>query len=148
MGKAAINVNLEPTRTQQSAKDECDINKIVERAKKGAEPPVSDRQPMYGDFTQVPTDLREAMVMVVTANNAFMQLDAHLRKRFDNDPAVLVDFVKDPKNREEAISLGLVKAPEEPVVVDVPSPSPSPSPLSASSGAKKSKAPPKEADDE
>lgn len=118
MGKYAIDVNLEPTRTQQSAKDDCDINVIIERAKRGADIPTNGREPVYGDFTQIPTDLRECLVQVNKANLAFMSLDAQVRKRFENDPAQLLDFMNDPKNRDEAITLGLVKAP----VVPVPDP--------------------------
>lgn len=104
--------------TQQSGKDECDINLIVERAKRGAQINVSARVPMYGDFTEVPTDLRDAMNIVRKADEAFMALDAQVRKRFDNDPAKMLDFLNDPKNRQEAVELGLVKAPPPPPVPD------------------------------
>lgn len=117
MGKSAIDVNLEPSPTQQSAKDECDINFIVERAKRGADISHLNRGvPMYGDFTELPTDLRDCLNIVRKADEAFMSLDAQVRKRFDNDPSKMMDFLKDPANRDEAIKLGLVSAPKEPVV--------------------------------
>lgn len=102
---------------QQSGAQECDINYIVERAKRGSDVShLNTRTAQYGDFTEVPTDLRECLVKVRKADEAFMSLDAHVRKRFDNDPAKLLDFLNDSKNRDEAISLGLVTAPPAPVV--------------------------------
>ena len=43
-----------------------------------------------------------------------MALDANVRKRFHNDPAELIDFVSDEKNRDEAVRLGLLQIPEFP----------------------------------
>lgn len=121
MGKAdAIDCSKDVPLTQQSAKEECDINFIVERAKRGADlSQLARGVPQYGDFTSIPTDLRECLVIVQKANNAFMQLDAQVRKRFENDPAQMIDFLNDPNNRDEAVKLGLVVAPKEP-----PAPSP------------------------
>lgn len=118
MGKAdAIDCSKDVSLTQQSGKDECDINLIVERAKRGADiANLNPHPPMYGDFTSLPKDLRECLVTVRKAEEAFMTLDAVVRRRFENDPSQMMDFLNDPKNRDEAISLGLVKAPVEPVV--------------------------------
>lgn len=104
--------------TQQSAKDECDINLIVEAAKRGADlsQRLSGRTPMYGDFTGLP-DYREALLMVTKAREMFMGLDAFVRERFGNDPARLLDFLADDRNRDEAVKLGLV---EPPPVADPP----------------------------
>lgn len=142
MGKLdKIDCSKDVKLTQQSAKDECDINLIVERAKRGAEiSHVNERVPQYGDFTQIPTDLRECLMQVKKAETAFMSLDAHVRARFQNDPVLLLDFLNDPKNRVEAVELGLVEAPKLPVeVAPVDEPKP---PVKANSGPKKSKAEP------
>jgi len=115
MGKAdAIDCSKDVSLTQQSGADECDINKIVERAKRGAQLTVTDRTPQYGDFTQLPTDLRDCLNIVRKADEAFMSLDAHVRRRFDNDPSKMMDFLNDPANRDEAIELGLVAPPPPP----------------------------------
>lgn len=135
-----IDCSKDEVLTQQSSRDDADINVIVARCMRGAMLPENGRQPIYGDFTAVPTDLRECLEIVRKADEAFMSLDAHVRRRFDNDPVKLMDFLNDSRNRVEAISLGLVVAPKEPVVeapVDVFA--------KESSGAKKSKA---KADDE
>lgn len=116
MGKQSIDCSG-PSLTQQSSKDECDINLIMERAKRGADLSQlqSGRTPMYGDFTNLPS-YKDSLLMVNKARDMFMSLDAFVRERFGNDPGRLLDFLADSKNREEAIKLGLVKAPEVPKV--------------------------------
>lgn len=97
--------------TQQSEAAECDINLIVERAKRGADLSHLMRSPgQYMDLVGMP-DLREAMNLVTHAQTLFMALDARIRDRFANDPARMIDFLKNPDNRDEAIALGLVVAP-------------------------------------
>jgi len=126
--------------TQQSDAVDCDINVIVARAKSGADLSRLTKQgPMYGDFTNLP-DYRSALLMVNRARDAFMAMDAVVRKRFNNDPAQLLDFLADDKNRDEAVKLGLLKAPEVPKVDESLEALKSiDSSLKASSGAKKSK---------
>ena len=68
---------------------------------------LNSRVAQYGDFTNVP-DFRESMDLIARANGTFMQLDWKLRERFHNDPAVLIAFLNDPQNRDEAVKLGLV----------------------------------------
>lgn len=118
MGKGPrVDCSKDEPITQQSGRDDADINVIVARSLRGALPPPGRGQtPMYGDFTQVPTDLREVLLMVKRADDLFMSLDPFVRRRFNNDPAEMLDFLNDSKNRDEAVKLGLVKAPIEPVV--------------------------------
>lgn len=102
--------------TQQSAAGECDMNEIMRRAMAGAAVQhVNPAAPVYGSLIGQ-GDLRDAMNLVVEANRLFMELDPFVRKRFDNDPAKLLDFVSDPQNREEAGKLGLLKPVEAPKV--------------------------------
>lgn len=138
MGKGpTIDCSGDEPMTQQSGKDDADINVIVERAKRGAIPPPGrPAAPMYADFTEVPTDLREVLVMVKRADELFMSLDPFIRRRFDNDPAKMLDFLNDSKNRDEAVKLGLVKAPVVPVEPVVPERSASPAKGPDSSGAR------------
>jgi len=107
-------VCLEPSRTQQHFKDECDINYVLKNFGIDALA-VSPLQPRYGDFTDV-VDYHSALNAVIAAEDQFMALPANIRKRFDNDPSKLIDFMENPANREEAESLGLVNK-SEPVPV-------------------------------
>lgn len=97
--------------TQQSAKDECDINKIMERAMNGIMPPGSSREPVYGDFTSSADDYHHAMNIVAEAREAFDTLPASVRARFQNDPAEILEFLADGENFDEAVKLGLIEKP-------------------------------------
>lgn len=143
MGKGPrIDCSKDEVLTQQSGKDDADINVIIERAKRGAIIEPRPQAPVYGDFTQVPTDLRDALNAIRRADELFMSLDAAVRFRFHNDSQEMLEFLNDPYNRDEAIKLGLVKAPVVPVVDPVVETLKSiDSSLKASSGAKKSKPP-------
>lgn len=100
----------DPSLAQQHMKEETDINNIVERWTRTGIPPEVNATPQYGDFTGV-SDYHSAMNAVIAADQAFMTLDAKTRAKFDNDPAKLLAFLSDEKNREEAIELGLVAKP-------------------------------------
>lgn len=63
------------------------------------------------DSTNLP-DYQEALQTVITAENAFYALPAEMRKKFDNDPGVMIKYLEDDTNNEEAIKLGL-KIPKE-----------------------------------
>lgn len=97
---------LDPSLAQQHFKDETDINVLLERFKVTGQMPQGVRLPSYGDFTGV-TDFRSAQEAVLNARNAFMDLPASLRARFENDPQKLMDFLADPANSDEAVKLGL-----------------------------------------
>lgn len=110
--------------TQQHMAEETDINYIVERfGVTGQLPEAPAYTPTYGDFTGV-SDYRQALDAVSAADAAFMALPANIRARFDNDPALFVDFCSstDPADRNEAIELGLIPPPAVQSVVSVPEP--------------------------
>lgn len=99
-------------RTQQQFKDEADINVIVRRFGLTGQMPETVRVPHSGDFTGI-VDFQGAMNAVVQAREAFMELPAELRARFDNSPQKLMVFVADGNNRAEAERLGLINKPPE-----------------------------------
>lgn len=106
----------QPTMAKQSFKDECDINTIMKKYQTtGLVSHVNSIVGSYGDYTNV-ADYQLHLNQVLAANEAFMELPAAIRKRFDNDPAHLLSFLQDEKNRDEAIRLGLIDppAPEPP----------------------------------
>lgn len=103
-----------PSRTQQNFKDECDINRILDRwTRTGSLGNENVKQPQYGDFTGV-GDYHSICNNGIFARDSFSSLPDNIRKRFGNDPAELLSFLDDPKNRDEAEKLGLIK----PVLVD------------------------------
>lgn len=105
--------------TQQSFKDECDINEIVRRFGLTGEMPGDFAMPVSGDFTGV-IDFQSAMNLVVAAQEEFMRVPADVRARFNNDPARLMAFLEDGRNYDEALKLGLVVTRVEKDRVGVP----------------------------
>lgn len=100
------------TRTKASMAEECNINKIMAKYQKFGTLPPSNDTGRFGDFTKV-GDYHSAMNAVVEAQQQFMELPSSLRKRFANDPALLLEFLSDPDNYDEAVRLGLVTVPEQ-----------------------------------
>lgn len=113
--------------TRQEMKDECDINLLLKRYRDhGVPPAMRVGEPRYLDCSEVP-DFREAMDIVINAEQAFMQLPADVRKQLDNDPAKFLVFAQDPENLEQMRKWGLAppeKAPDAPMRVEVVNPPP------------------------
>lgn len=97
----------DPSLAEQSSLEETDINTIVRRFGLTGQLPTGVRQPTYGDYTDV-FDYHTAMNAIVQAEEAFMEMPAHVRTRFHNDPGEFVAFCSDEANRDEALKLGLV----------------------------------------
>lgn len=100
---------LDPSLAQQSFKDDADINVMLEKFKVTGVMPQGVVMPTYGDFQGV-SDYRTAVDAINKATNAFMDMPANIRARFENDPQKFLEFCADDKNREEASRLGLVPA--------------------------------------
>lgn len=123
----------EQGREKQSFKEECDINNIMRRfSVTGVLDHVNQRQPMWGEVPDL--DFAGAMAIVVDARERFEQLPALVRDRFNNDPAKLLEFIRDPANRDEGVKLGLFRPKEAPAAPPPVSPTgtPSATPPSAS----------------
>lgn len=100
---------LEASLTEQSFKDQCDINNIVKQYERtGLMPHTRPNQPVYGDISDAPSFL-EAQNIVVAGKEAFASLPAHVRDRFQNDPVRFLAFMDDDSNYDEAVKLGLMK---------------------------------------
>lgn len=103
------------SRTKGSFRDECDINVIMRRFQRSGgrlgDLPNSQGNGSYGDFSELP-DYQTALATVIAAEANFEALPSIVRKRFNNDPGELLDFLSDEGNREEAVKLGLVSGVE------------------------------------
>ncbi len=106
-------INMDPSLTEQSHKDSCDINKIMARFQKtGTINHLNKYGPMYGDIPSI--DLLTAMETTKKANNMFDELPSAIRNKFENEPGLFLDFVQDPANKSEMVELGLAKAENKP----------------------------------
>lgn len=126
------------SRTKQADAAECDINKIVERARRNGGVLPGARQGAYADVSDM-ADYHGSMLTVLKAQEAFSQLPASVRRRFANDPGEFVNFASDARNVEELVKLGLAKG--------VPTSTPStqePKKVPKSSAKKTETPPPKE----
>ena len=129
-----ITYNSQPSMTKQSFKDECNINKIMDKFQKsGAINHYAAHAPQYGDCTHI--ELLDAQLIVANANSMFEDLPSSIRAKFENDPGQFLDFVQDENNSEEMIKLGLKNAPptqrtvENPTTPPPTNPTTSPEPL-------------------
>lgn len=111
--------------TQAHMANDCDLNEIMARAKRGVIPSVlfQQKSPWYGDFTDG-LSYHEIKNVLIETEKAFMELDPKLRERFGNDAAQLIAFIDDEGNREEAIALGLIPEPSKEAKTGSSEPSP------------------------
>lgn len=97
---------------QGQYKDECDINVILSRySPEQLQERYAAFNGVFGDYGDV-MDYSTARQFVIDADEAFMGLPAHIREKFGNDPEVLCDFLSDPSNLDDAVSMGLVSKPD------------------------------------
>lgn len=112
-----------PSDTDQSFKDDCDVNVIIDKfTKTGHLTHLAKHQGFYQDVSEY-RDLAESMQVVTEAQAAFDALPAELRSRFSNSPVQMVNFLDDPRNDQEAIALGLkiqIKAEPTEQTQDIP----------------------------
>lgn len=71
--------NTDPSLTDQSQARETDINVIVGRYGISGQLPQGGSQPMYGDFSKLPTELRDFIELGRTLDQRRAELPAELR---------------------------------------------------------------------
>lgn len=93
--------------TEQDHKDTCDINKIIRKYDKtGLITHISSMEAKFGDLTGM--EFKAMQDKVAGAKSMFEALPGKIKQRFDYMPEKLLEFMDDPKNRPEAIELGLI----------------------------------------
>ncbi len=95
-----------PSRTKQSFHEESEISNILKRYVKTG---IIDHAARYGGEYGFASSVsfHEAMNVVTKADQMFTDLPAEVRRRFGGDPGDFLEFVQNPENQEEMISLGL-----------------------------------------
>lgn len=93
--------------TEQSHKDECDINTILKRyLQTGYINHAKQHAGTYVDFSGI-CDFQGTMEKINLAREVFESVPSGIRKQFDNDPGKYLDFMMDVRNRETIEQLGL-----------------------------------------
>lgn len=114
-----------PSLTRQEFAGECDINEIMKRNE-----PVTNffdrREPVYMDLTDMPTDLQGTLNLVIEAEQAFMRLNANIRREFNNDAVQFVEFASDPGNLDQMREWGLAPPAPTPPRSELPAAGPRP----------------------
>jgi len=104
----------DPSLTDQSMKNACDINHIIDYySKTGTLPHFKEKVPRYIDTTQLP-NLMTAFDTVNHAKTLFAELPPKIRKLMDNNPANLEGFLLDRENHDMLIKAGVLSTPEKP----------------------------------
>jgi len=105
--KRVATLNEQPSMTDQSFKDEVNVNNIINKFNRtGQISHLAKKSGMYADLSTI-EDLHSSLTQVVQAQEAFDSLPAELRRRFGNSPVEMVNFLQDPSNDQEAVKLGL-----------------------------------------
>lgn len=103
------------SRTKKEFVNDVNINNIIAKFKRdGTHPAFEKPSGFYVDLIDQPS-YEEAMNRVVQAKNAFEDLPADLRERFNNSPEKFLDFIHDSKNHDELVNMGIAKPVEQPV---------------------------------
>lgn len=93
--------------TEQGHKKECDVNEIIKKYDRtGLISHISRIEAKFGDLTGA--DFKTMQDKVANAMSMFEELPAHIKNRFEQSPAKLLEFMEHKENREEAIKLGLI----------------------------------------
>ena len=88
----------DPPRQKQSFKDQCDINRIMDKAAQtGTLSHINQYEQQYGDFADF--DYEDSMNRIAEANSMFYDLPAETRNEFGNKPSAFLAFVNDPANK-------------------------------------------------
>lgn len=107
-----------PQLTDQSFKNQCDINNIMTQySKTGLLPQQNNIQPKFQDNTLIP-DLNTAFELVNSAIDGFNQLPPTIRKLMDNNPANLELFIQDADNTEILAKHGLINLKQSAINTD------------------------------
>lgn len=108
----SISFKESKSMTDQSAKKQTDINSIMANyAKTGLLPVQQEKVARYIDNTQI-MPLEQAHELVRDAMNLFEELPAQIRKLMDNKPENMVNFIKDPDNKDILIKYNVLEKPK------------------------------------
>ena len=92
-----FDLEKDPDRAKQAFKDQCDINRILDKAKKtGVLSHVNKYEQHYGDFADF--DFEEAQIKLANAKSIFYDLEANVGAEFGNKPEAFFAYVNDPAN--------------------------------------------------
>lgn len=98
------------TKTMESEKDSCDVNRIMNHyLRYGVVPDgVTVKTPKFGDFSNIPT-FQDAQNMMRQAEDVFLRVPIEIRRACDHNAAKVMDFLNDPNNKDVLKKYGMLK---------------------------------------
>lgn len=97
--------------TQQHMSESTDINNMVKRYTQGGQINLNKRQPTFGIASAA--DFHTMQNAVADVRTQFNNLPSRLRSKFQNDPHMLLRWLENPANHDQAVKLGLIPPPVE-----------------------------------
>lgn len=117
-----------PSRTQQSFKDETNINNIMAKYQKtGLLDHVNEHGASYGDQPTAES-FHDAMNLVAGTNSLFEALPSSARDLFENDPSLFLEYVSDEDRRNALINEKKINQEDIEDIVDKADPPADPEP--------------------
>ncbi len=113
--KSSVGITfIEPSKTQQHFKDDCDINVIVKRFNAGQiqDLPYNMTPELYADVSDIGA-FQDARKKVDSVHDYFSSLPSSVREHFGNSVDSFVAFASDSNNLTGLINLGLLDKPAE-----------------------------------
>lgn len=110
-GNSSVHPVSGPNPTQQNQLNETDINKMSAkylRTRLAGNP--NGRKPMF--ITVPSATFHDMMNKVVQIQDQFQRLSANIRRKFMNNPTVMLSWLENPDNRREGVKMGLIDDPE------------------------------------
>lgn len=99
--------------TQQQFAHDADVRNIIKQYDRtGLIANVNRGVARYGDYSEI-NEYREALDLVISAQESFSELPSNIREMFSNDPGAFFEFATNPENAAEMVKLGLAEAPVE-----------------------------------
>lgn len=112
--KRVATKNEKPSMTDPQYGKECDVNYIIERAKKtGQIAHIAQLQGKFADVSKIDS-LHDSLIQVQHAQEIFKKLPLNIQRRFDYNMKDLLMFLDNPSNRKEAEELGLIPVVKKP----------------------------------
>lgn len=110
--------------TDQSFRDEADINTIMARYQSTGEMPIlNEMNPQFLDVDEG-MDFQTHMDFILDAQDMFDQLPSRIRDRFGNNPGAFLEFSTSPDNRLELAKMGLLNDEATRSLLNPPAPEP------------------------
>lgn len=115
-GRKRVQVHFtQPSLTKQSFAKDTNINSIMSRYEKtGLITHTQKNSASYGDFSET-NSYQESLNQIMLAQNMFDSLPATIRKQFENEPILFLEFCENPDNKQKMIDMGLLDKPDIPV---------------------------------